>query len=48
LKSCPALDGKAQAAIENIVNSAYAYADSAEHREGIAAFLAKRPRFLTP
>jgi enoyl-CoA hydratase len=39
-----ALDGKAQAAIENIVNGAdpYAYADSAEHREGIAAFLAKR------
>jgi hypothetical protein len=38
-------DGKAQAAIENIVNSMpdpYAYADSAEHREGIAAFLAKR------
>ena len=41
-----ALDGKAQAAIENIVNGAsdpYAYADSAEHREGINAFLAKRP-----
>ena len=40
------LDGKAQAAIENIVNGAsdpYAYADSAEHREGINAFLAKRP-----
>ena len=46
LKVPPALDGKAQAAIENIVNGAsdpYAYADSAEHREGIAAFLAKRP-----
>ena len=38
--------GKAQAAIENIVNGTpdpYAYADSAEHREGITAFLAKRP-----
>ena len=46
LKVPPALDGKAQAAIENIVNGAsdpYAYADSAEHREGINAFLAKRP-----
>ena len=36
-------DGQAQAAIENIVSGAYDYADSAEHREGIAAFLAKRP-----
>ena len=26
-----------------LVQTAYAYADSAEHREGIAAFLAKRP-----
>ena len=46
LKVPPALDGKAQAAIESIVNGAsdpYAYADSAEHREGIHAFLAKRP-----
>ena len=46
LRVPPALDGKAQAAIENIVNGAsdpYAYADSAEHREGINAFLAKRP-----
>ena len=46
LKVPLALDGKAQAAIENIVNGAsdpYAYADSAEHREGIHAFLAKRP-----
>ena len=46
LKVPLALDGKAQAAIENIVNGAsdpYAYADSAEHREGINAFLAKRP-----
>ena len=33
----------AQAAIENVVIDAYDYADSAEHREGIAAFLAKRP-----
>ncbi len=33
-------------AIENIVNTAYDYADCAEHREGIEAFLAKRrPRF---
>jgi hypothetical protein len=29
-------------AIENIVNTAYDYADCAEHREGIEAFLAKR------
>ena len=36
-------DGQAQAAIERIVIDAYDYADSAEHREGIAAFLAKRP-----
>lgn len=45
LKVPQAPDGKAQAAIENIVNGTpdpYAYADSAEHREGIAAFLAKR------
>jgi enoyl-CoA hydratase len=39
----------AQTAIHSIANSettAYAYADSAEHREGIAAFLAKRqPQF---
>ncbi len=27
----------------DVVASAYAYADSAEHREGISAFLAKRP-----
>jgi enoyl-CoA hydratase/carnithine racemase len=33
-------------AMENIVSTAYDYADSAEHREGIAAFLAKRrPNF---
>jgi len=45
LKVPLALDGKAQAAIKNIVNEAldpYAYADSAEHREGITAFLEKR------
>ena len=45
LKMPLALDGKAQAAIKNIVNGApdpYAYADSAEHREGITAFLEKR------
>lgn len=44
--------GKALTAIEMIVNGVvdpYAYADSAEHREGITAFLAKRPpSFLTP
>ena len=46
LKMAPALDDKAQAAIESIVNGGadpYAYADTAEHREGIAAFLEKRP-----
>ena len=46
LKMPPALDGQALAAIENIVNGPadpYAYAPSAEHREGIAAFLEKRP-----
>ena len=46
LKVPPALDDKAQAAIKMIANSGmnpYAYADSAEHREGIHAFLAKRP-----
>lgn len=40
------LDGKALSAIESIVNAVpgpYAYADSAEHREGITAFLEKRP-----
>ena len=45
LKVPVALDGKALIAIKNIANSApgpYGYADSAEHREGIAAFLAKR------
>ena len=49
LKMPLALDGKAHDAIKNIVNKPsdpYAYADSAEHREGITAFLEKRaPRF---
>lgn len=43
LNQSPALAGQAPTAIENIVTSAYDYADSAEHREGIAAFLQKRP-----
>ena len=46
LKVPPALDGCALPSIETIVNGSadpYAYADSAEHREGITAFLAKRP-----
>jgi len=43
LKSPSTLAGYAQAAMECIVNGAYVYADSAEHREGINAFLAKRP-----
>jgi len=43
LKQPPAQSGPAQAATESIVNDPYAYAPSAEHREGIAAFLAKRP-----
>ena len=43
LKQPAALDGQAQAAMQLIVNGAYDYADSAEHREGIDAFLAKRP-----
>ena len=49
LKMPLALDSKAHDAIKNIVNKPpdpYAYADSAEHREGITAFLEKRaPRF---
>ena len=43
LKLPPALAGYSPTAMENIVDGAYAYASSAEHREGIAAFLAKRP-----
>ena len=45
LKIPSALDGNAPNAIKNIVNELpdpYAYADSAEHREGITAFLEKR------
>ena len=46
-KMAAAPASQAQAAIETIANAAgaadpYAYADSAEHREGITAFLAKR------
>jgi enoyl-CoA hydratase/carnithine racemase len=37
----PSVDGSSDA-MESVVNSAYAYADSAEHREGITAFLDKR------
>lgn len=37
---------RSDSAMENIGSTAYDYADSAEHREGIAAFLAKRrPNF---
>lgn len=46
LKTPVAPAGKALSAIENIVNGTpdpYGYADSAEHREGITAFLGKRP-----
>ncbi|WP_243020534.1 enoyl-CoA hydratase/isomerase family protein [Simplicispira sedimenti] len=46
LKMPPALTGKSLAAIKTIASDGmdpYAYADSAEHREGIHAFLAKRP-----
>ena len=31
-----------QAAVTGLVDDAYAYADSSEHHEGIAAFIAKR------
>ena len=46
LKMPPALDSQAPTAIKNEAYGAadpYAYAPSAEHREGITAFLAKRP-----
>ena len=46
LKMPSAHTNQAHIAIKNIVNGSpdpYAYADSAEHREGIAAFMAKRP-----
>lgn len=45
-KMPPAFDGKAQTAPENIATTLpdpYGYAHSAEHREGITAFLEKRP-----
>jgi len=52
LKGHKTQSGKAQEAIEIIAKDGsdpYAYADSAEHREGIMAFLAKRPpNFATP
>jgi hypothetical protein len=33
-------------ALPDLIATAYDYADSAEHREGVAAFMAKRsPRF---
>ena len=52
LKMPLAQSGQTLTAIEMIVHGAtdpYAYADSAEHREGITAFLAKRPpTFSTP
>ena len=35
--------GSARSAIDEIASQAYDYADSTEHREGIDAFLAKRP-----
>ncbi len=38
-----ALAQEGPAALPRLVRSAYDYADSAEHREGIAAFMAKRP-----
>lgn len=38
-----ALQSCAPSALESLLAQAYAYADSAEHREGIAAFLSKRP-----
>ncbi len=46
LKGALAQDAIGQPAMERIVATAYGYADSAEHREGIAAFLVKRkPQF---
>ena len=38
---------RAQAAID-LIASAYAYADSPEHREGVTAFLEKRPPVFVP
>ena len=37
------LQQQGPAALPKLVASAYDYADSAEHREGVAAFMAKRP-----
>jgi enoyl-CoA hydratase/carnithine racemase len=37
------LQQQGPAALPQLVASAYDYADSAEHREGVAAFMAKRP-----
>lgn len=37
------LQRQGPAALPKLVASAYDYADSAEHREGVAAFMAKRP-----
>lgn len=37
------LQSGALPALQALLDGAYTYADSAEHREGIAAFLAKRP-----
>jgi enoyl-CoA hydratase/carnithine racemase len=41
-KTLRALNAPLALADTNLGDSAYAYADSAEHREGISAFLAKR------
>lgn len=38
-----ALTSQAMAGVAGLLPTAYDYADSSEHREGIAAFLAKRP-----
>ena len=43
LNRLPVAGDTASSAMNNIVVGAYDYADSAEHREGIAAFLGKRP-----
>lgn len=43
LAPVPATPAQAEAAMQALAEQAYTYADSSEHREGIAAFLAKRP-----